>query len=164
MIWEDMDKDLILLDQEAACENDVFEILGGAFIEKGYSKSSYVEALKEREANYPTGLDINGFGIAIPHTESAHVLRETEGIMTLKKPVRFIQMGSDDIEVNVNVVMMLAIENPQQHIRKLQRILMIVQDEAVLRKIYHAKTPQEVIECIKEKETQIELQEGGLSS
>ena len=38
--------------------------------------------------------------------------------MTLNKPVKFIQMGSEDIEVDVNVVMMLAIENPQQHIKK----------------------------------------------
>ncbi|MDY5233612.1 MAG: PTS sugar transporter subunit IIA [Faecalicoccus sp.] len=164
MIWEDMDSDLILLNRDANCEDDVFEILGGTFIKKGYSKESYVQALKDREADYPTGLDINGFGIAIPHTDSNHVIKETEGIMTLNKPVKFIQMGSEDIKVDVNVVMMLAIENPQQHIKKLQRILMIVQDESVLRKIYHAKTPQEVIECIKEKEKQIEIQEGGLYS
>ena len=62
---------------------------------------------------------INGFGVAIPHTDAMYVLRETEGIMTLKEPVRFTQMGSDDTPVDVKVVFMLAIENPQTHIKKI---------------------------------------------
>ena len=161
MIWEDMNTDLIHLNVEAESTDDVFEKLGSAFIEGGFSKESYVDALKEREADFPTGLDIGGFGIAIPHTEASHVLKEAEGIMTLKEPVTFIQMGSNDIKVNVKVVMMLAIENPQQHIKKLQRILLIVQDTSVLEKIYNASTKDEVIQIIKEKENQIEKESGG---
>ena len=120
MIWEDLDKKLIQLQQEASSPNEVFEKLGGCFISEGYSKEDYVDALKEREAQFPTGLDINGFGVAIPHTDAMYVIHETEGIMTLKKPVTFTQMGSDDTPVEVKVVFMLAIENPQTHIRKLR--------------------------------------------
>lgn len=158
MIWEDMDEKLILLKESANSPNDVFDILGSTFVRNGYSKETYVDALKEREASFPTGLNINGFGIAIPHTESIHVLKETEGIMTLDHPVRFVQMGSDDIPVDVNVVMMLAIKNPQEHIKKLQRILQIVQDDDVLKRIYNAQSKSEVIEIIKTKEDLIEKQ------
>ena len=161
MIWEDLNTELIHLNVEANSTDDVFEKLGNSFIEGGFSKESYVNALKEREADFPTGLNIGGFGIAIPHTEAMHVVKEAEGIMTLKKPVTFIQMGSDDIKVDVKVVMMLAIENPQQHIKKLQRILLIVQDTEVLEKIYKASTKNEVIQIIKNKENQIEKENGG---
>ena len=118
MIWEDLDKKLIHLQAEAGHANDIFDQLGTCFINEGYSRSDYVEALKQREAQFPTGLDINGFGVAIPHTDAGYVLHETEGIMTLKHPVTFIQMGSDDTQVEVKVVFMLAIEDPKNHIKK----------------------------------------------
>ena len=99
MIWEDLDKNLIHLQADAQHANDIFDQLGGCFVKEGYSRSDYVKALKQREAQFPTGLDINGFGVAIPHTDAGYVLHETEGIMTLKQPVTFIQMGSDDTQV-----------------------------------------------------------------
>ena len=142
MIWEHLDKKLIKLHQEASSPGEVFEKLGECFIE-------------EREAQFPTGLDINGFGVAIPHTDAMYVLRETEGIMTLKEPVRFTQMGSDDTPVDVKVVFMLAIENPQTHIKKLQQILRIIQDDKVLEKVYLAETQDDVINIIKQKEIEI---------
>ena len=147
MIWEDLDKKLIHLQAEAGHANDIFDQLGTCFINEGYSRSDYVEALKQREAQFPTGLDINGFGVAILH--------ETEGIMTLKHPVTFIQMGSDDTQVEVKVVFMLAIEDPKNHIKKLQQILRIIQDNAVLEKIYQASSADEVIDIVKQKEIEI---------
>ena len=75
--------------------------------------------------------------------------------MTLKHPVTFIQMGSDDTQVEVKVVFMLAIEDPKNHIKKLQQILRIIQDNAVLEKIYQASSADEVIDIVKQKEIQI---------
>ena len=68
-----------------------------------------------------------------------YVLREQKDYDT-KEPVRFTQMGSDDTPVDVKVVFMLAIENPQTHIKKLQQILRIIQDDKVLEKVYLAET------------------------
>ena len=75
MIWEDLDKKLIHLQAEAGHANDIFDQLGTCFINEGYSRSDYVEALKQREAQFPTGLDINGFGVAIPHTDAGYDIR-----------------------------------------------------------------------------------------
>ena len=155
MIWEDLNKNLIHLQADASSTDEIFELLGGSLIQEGYSKEDYVDALKEREAQFPTGLDINGFGVAIPHTDANHVFQETEGIMTLQHPVRFTQMGSDDTPVDVLVVFMLAIEDPQNHIKKLQQILRIIQDNAVLEKIYRASSADEVIDIVKQKEIEI---------
>lgn len=155
MIWEELDKNLIHLQMEAITPDDVLEKLGGTFIETGYSTQDYVVALKAREAQFPTGLDINGFGVAIPHTDAGYVIQETVGIATLKQPVKFIQMGSDDTPVMINVVFMLAIEDPKTHIKKLQKILRIIQDEVVLENIYKATSKDEVINIIEQKEIEI---------
>ena len=156
MIWEDLNKKLMILHADAKTTDDVFEQLGSKFIQEGFCKDNYVEELKKREKDYPKGLAINGFGIAIPHTEAANVLREAEGIMTLNEPVHFVQMGTTDTIIDVKVVMMLAIENPKEHIKKLQRIIAIIQDMNVLNEIYQADTEDEIIQAIKEKERKIE--------
>lgn len=155
MIWEELDKSLIQLQLEADTPDEIFERFGGAFITEGYSTEGYVEALKVREEQFPTGLNIHGFGIAIPHTDASYVVKETQGIATLKHPVQFIQMGSDDTPVMINVVFILAIANPKTHIKKLQKILCILQDERVLINIYQAMSKDEVIEIIKRKEMEI---------
>ncbi len=156
MIWEDLNKKLMILHADAKTTDDVFEQLGTKFIQEGFCKNNYVEELKKREKEYPTGLAINGFGIAIPHTEAVNVLNEAEGIMTLNEPVHFVQMGTTDTIIDVKVVMMLAIENPKEHIKKLQRIIAIIQDMNVLNEIYQANTEDEIIQAIKEKERKIE--------
>ena len=65
-------------------------------------------------------------------------------------------MGTTDTIIDVKVVMMLAIENPKEHIKKLQRIIAIIQDMNVLNEIYQADTEDEIIQAIKEKERKIE--------
>ncbi|MDX8418138.1 PTS sugar transporter subunit IIA [Absicoccus intestinalis] len=156
MIWEDLNKDIIIFQSDANSSDEVFEKMGGILVEKGYCKESYIQALKDREKDYPTGLNVKGFGIAIPHTDPPHVIHETESLLTLKKPVRFIQMGSLDVPVDVKLVMMLTIKNPKEHIMKLQRIIEIIQDKDLLEAIYQSTDADQVIHLIKEKELSIE--------
>lgn len=155
MIWEETDKNLIMLRIDAKNPNDIFEIMGRQFIALGYSTHDYVEALQQREKQFPTGLRIQGFGVAIPHTDANHMHREAIGIATLQHPVRFIQMGSDDTEVMVKVVFMLGVKDPKTHIKKLQQMLRIIQDEKVLSKIEMANDRDEIIQLIKKKEKEI---------
>ena len=157
MIWEALNPKLVYLDMEAKTYTDVFEQLGGAVVREGYAKDSYVQALSEREAEFPTGLDIDGFGVAIPHTAVEHVNKSGIAIARLKEPVTFIQMGSDDDPVEVKLVFMLAVIDPKQHIEELQRILGIITDKSVLIKLAgdDVTDEQEIIDIIKEKESEL---------
>ncbi len=153
MIWEDLNKNLIVTDLEAKTSTDIFQTLGGLLIDEGYCKETYVNALIEREKEFPTGVNMNGCGIAIPHTDKQHVLKGGVAIGVLKEPVHFYQMGSLDEDVNAKLVFMLAVENPDEHLVFLQRILMVLQDPEVLKKITESKNKEEIIEIIKEKES-----------
>ena len=155
MIWEALKKSLIVKEMEADSCEDVFRQLGGALIREGYAKSTYIEALCTREKEYPTGLDIEGFGVAIHHTDVSHVNQAATAIAVLKNPVTFIQMGSDDEEVSVKLVFMLAVVEPKAHMEELQRILSIIQDKAVLEQIAEAQDEETMIEIIKEKENSL---------
>lgn len=155
MIWEALKESLIVIGMEAASSQDVFAQLGGALTREGYTKTSYVAALAAREKDYPTGLDINGIGVAIPHTDVSHVNKAAIAIAVLKEPVKFIQMATDDEEVRVKLVFMLSVVDPDAHLEELKQILAVIQDTAVLEKLTEATEKQEIIEIIKEKEKEI---------
>ena len=152
MIWEALDSSLIVTGLEALDDKDLLKKLGSVVIKEGYAKESYVDALIAREADYPTGLDVDGIGVAIPHTSVEHVNKVGIAIATLNHPITFVQMGTDDETVEVQLVFMLAVVDPNAHIDQLQRIVEILQDKAVLGRLMKAKDPEEIIQIIKEKE------------
>ncbi len=152
MIWDGLKESLIVTGMEAESKEDVFRQLGGILTKEGYTKDSYADALIAREKEYPTGLAVSGYGVAIPHTDAGHVNKTAVAIAVLKKPVTFIQMGTDDEEVNVRLVFMLSIAEPNAHIDGLQKILAVIQDASVLEQLVNAADAQEIMKRINEKE------------
>ncbi len=153
MVWEQLKEELIFPNLNVSNSKEVFEQVGGKFIQEGFCKDSYINALVNRESEFPTGIDVDGFGIAIPHTDVSHVNKAGIAIATLEKPVKFIQMGTDDEEVGAKVIFMLAVDDPKEHLGLLQSILAILQDKEVLNKLSNADKCSEIINIIKEKES-----------
>lgn len=152
MIWEELKNSLIITGLDVQSDQDIMVQVGGALVREGYARESYVEALAKREREFPTGLDVDGVGVAIPHTDVSHVIKAGIAIAVLNNPVTFVQMGTDDETVEVRLVFMLAVVNPDKHIDQLQRILAIIQDTRVLNKILEVNRADQIIEIIKEKE------------
>lgn len=152
-MWNELDEELIFLDLDVRSSDEIMEIVGGKLIDTGYCKPDYVEALKQREKEFPTGIDTGSIGIAIPHTTVDYVNKGNIAIARLRKPVPFQQMGNGDETVRVKLVFMLAVDDPSQHLAKLQGIVDIIQDEMTLRKFLNAEKKHEIMEAMKEKET-----------
>ena len=152
MIWEELKLPLVFTEIDAKDSADVFDQVGQAFIDEGMAKESYKQALKDREAEFPTGLDVDGFGIAIPHTDVSHVNETGTAIAILKNPVTFTQMGTDDEFTEAKIIFMLCVKDPGAHIDKLQRIIEMIQDRTFLEKLAESKTKEEIINTVKEKE------------
>ena len=68
-----IEKELIFLDFFANDYNDFFDKISDILYEKGYVKETFKNAIKKREEEFPTGLQVESLGIAIPHTDSLHV-------------------------------------------------------------------------------------------
>lgn len=153
MIWDKLNEKLIFTNVDVRDTYDLFEKLGGEFIRYGFCKKSYIDALKEREASFATGLQIEGMGVAIPHTDPQHVIKEGIAIATLKNPVCFHHMGSDDVCVDVRVVIMLAIPSAH-HMAILQSVILLIQNVELIQDLLKASDPKEVIAIIKRKESE----------
>lgn len=152
MVWEQLAPERVMLSLSASTQEQVLKQMGQVLVQEGYCKSSYVEALIAREKENPTGLDILGFGIAIPHTDQSHVHQDGLAIGVLDQPVKFIAMGSDDDCLEVRIIFMMAITDPNRHLEQIQALLHIFQDKTVLEQIQDAQTAEEVIQIIKQKE------------
>lgn len=155
MIYEMLDRNMIFPDLHAKDMEDVMRKMGGALISAGYAKASYVDALIKREKDFPTGLNADIFGVAIPHTPMEHILKTTIAIGVLHDPVEFVEMGTSDDKVAVSMIFMLCIAGKpgeHGHIDELQAVLKIIQDPKTLEKIRNALDRDKIIEIIKEAE------------
>lgn len=155
MIWEELKESLIFFNIRAKEEKEVLKIMGEALIQEGYAKLDYVQALVEREKNFPTGLKIQNMGVAIPHTDADYVEKEGIAIAVLREPVNFCMMGEEKKNISVKLIFMLTLLNPNTHIEYLQRILSVIQDAGVLKSLLTAANYKEVVQIIKEKENSL---------
>lgn len=151
-IWKGLDEALLFIDMRATCWQEVLQQAGETMQQNGYAKESYVQALLEREVRYPTGIDMGGIGVAIPHTDAYQIKKEGLAIITLASPVLFGKMGSEQGEVEVSVVFVLAVKKPGSQIERLRQIMYLIQDKEVLKKLQCVSDKQDVIAVIREKE------------
>lgn len=122
-------KEEIYLDVEAKDRNDLFEKMAKIFKEKGYIKDEYLQSLKEREDNYPTGLAFDGYSVAIPHTSYNYINEQNIIFVRLKNPIIFKEMGTTDVEIEVKVVLMLLITKGTEQVTVLLNLMGILGDK-----------------------------------
>ena len=152
MIWEEMKESLIFLGLRGMSAEKVMTAMGNRMIREGYAKDSFVQALLDREKEFPTGLDIRGIGVAIPHTDACHVKREGIALAVLRDSVPFRLMGEENREIGVRLIFVLTLLHPHSHVERLQNLVNIIQDAAVLEELLRAEEKSEIIQIIRRKE------------
>ena len=130
----------VMLGLEAGDSREVVSILGKELFEAGYVLETFVEAALQRESELPTGLPLAGeYNAAIPHTDIEHVHKPGLALATLINPVVFHNMVSPEEEVPVQLVILMALDEPKAHVEMLQEIAGVLQDAEVINKIMNAQ-------------------------
>lgn len=143
-------EDNIVVNMEAGDRVEVIRRLGGLLFQHGYVKETYVQAVLDREVVFPTGLQTNLLGMAIPHTDTEHVIKPALAIATLANPVIFQAMGSPETEIPVTIVMMLAISDPKAVIPVLRSVLFILEKNETLEALTQATNVLEIKEVMQD--------------
>ena len=139
-----VEKELAIIELEANSKEEALRLLGSRLIEQGYVKEDFIESLLEREKNYPTGLPTEPFGVAIPHTDGDRVHKSTVAFASLKNPVKFLMMGTDDKLVEVKLIFMLALKSPDDQLEMLQKLMELIQDPEMVSKLVQVKSADEL--------------------
>lgn len=145
-----IDIDLVTLDMKAKTSREVIENLGKLLLDKNYVKDSYIDAVIAREEELPTGLTIDDFYVAIPHTDSNHVNKSSLAIATLKSPVQFREMVNPDEKINVELVFLLAVKDPSDQVILLKSLMAVFKNKKLLIEIKNAKDKIEVAELLQD--------------
>lgn len=146
-------EELIKLDVSCDNRHDVFDLMYEEAFKQGYVSESFLPKIKEREETFPTGLHLDKYSIAIPHTDPECVFEQFIGVVTLKEPVLFQLMDDKTQEVKVKVILMLGLNEPHSQLAVLQQIMQIVQNEETYEKISAAKSSEEIHKLFNELET-----------
>ena len=152
MIWEELKENLIFLNLKAEDNKEVLQIMGDAMIREEYGDQGFTEALLKREKDYPTGLDVDGIGVAIPHTDAEHVKKEGISIAVLDRPVEFDAMGEENCQIPVKIVIMFTVAVKNKHIDRLLQILALIKDEKILQGLLEAESKEDIKTAIQKRE------------
>jgi len=139
-----IDEKIILVKELVKDKEEIIRKLGSLLQVHGFVKDTYTQAVYDRELVYPTGLKARVTGVAVPHTDTIHVLKPAAAIATLKNPVIFNGMGAPDTEVVVDIVLMLAINDPKQVVNILRKVIFVIEDDEALKNLQAAETKKEI--------------------
>ncbi len=135
----------ILLHVTAPDSSSVIRLLGEPLYQMGYVNDGFIDATLRREASMPTGLPLGGaFNAALPHVDLEYVRKPAMALATLQQPVVFHHMVMPEEEVPVQLVLMLALDQPKSQIEALQEIAQLLQNPEVVSGLMTADTPQDV--------------------
>jgi len=136
----------VLVPMKAESAADAIAQLGTRLQAGGFVRDSWIQATIEREKTFATGLPTLEVGVAIPHADVEHVLRQAIAVGVLEKPVEFGEMGSPDSTVPVRIVCALAVAQSELLVTLLQRLVEMFQSPNVLGQIAGAQSPAEIVE------------------
>lgn len=142
------DEKVIILNGSAQTKEEALTDIAQLMLTKKSVNDKFLENVLKREEVYPTGLLVNGVGIAIPHTDSEYVKKSQLGFMSLKTPVVFNEMGTLDKEVKVSLIFMLALKEAHEQLSMLQQLIEMFQNEEVISSLLKITDEEEFIQLM----------------
>lgn len=145
-------KEVIFLNKTFKTTDELFTFIGEKTNALGLAKKTFESALKEREAVYPTGLQLDNIGVAIPHSDAEHINEEFISVVIQDEPVSFKSMEDANQAVDVSIIFVLGLKKAEDQLATLQTIMQVIQDPQVLDNLMKASSTDEVLNILKKGE------------
>lgn len=113
--------------KELKSYDEVLEHIYKQHLQSGTVKDSYLAALKEREVNYPTGILLDGYAVAIPHCDVEHANKPAIFIMRLSNPIE-VDRADEDEKLAVQLVINLVVTDPAAQLNLLKSLFRNLQE------------------------------------
>ncbi|MDF2882655.1 MAG: putative IIA-like nitrogen-regulatory protein PtsN [Clostridiaceae bacterium] len=134
--------DVLLLDNINTKE-EAINYMADYLEKKGYVNSKYAAATIEREHVYPTGLATKPIGVAVAHSQSENVMKQSVLLGITKKPIKFCKMEDDKCEIDVGIIFMLALKGENTHLNYLKNIVNFCKYEDKTQRLYSVSSAEE---------------------
>jgi PTS system galactitol-specific IIA component len=143
-----LDEELVLTNMQVTDAREAICILGELLQKRGLVEEGFVQAVLDREEEFPTGLATQDVQIALPHTEAKHVRTSKMVIGVLDNPVPFKKMGAPGETVEAKEIFLLAIGEHHSQVQALQQLATLFQDGSTLKMIASAPDAESVLKAV----------------
>ncbi|MFB5662235.1 PTS sugar transporter subunit IIA [Alteribacillus sp. HJP-4] len=126
----------------------LFEKIGSLLIASEYVEPTFTTALIEREKHFPTGLQLEGITIAIPHTDVEHIREPFIAAAKTTEPLKVGDMGNTDNQFDVSYFFFLGITEPEEQVEVLQYLMNLFSDKRFVNALKAASNESELYEAI----------------
>lgn len=140
-------KELIINKLDADNREDIFKASFKLLYSHGFVKKSFLDGLIKREETFPTGLRIGKYNVAIPHTDSIHVLSPAISVITLKRPVEFRCMDGDG-KVSAKIIFTMALDKPHSQVVMLQQLMYLIQNQSLLEEVFEQNSTDAIYDTL----------------
>lgn len=137
-------RELIIRDVDATDSENAIRQVGQLFFKNGFVKDTYIDAVCAREKVFATGLQLDGIAIAMPHTDTIHVIKPGVTVAKLKHPVTFEHMGEPGRKVEAEMMFMMAIADPKDQVELLKKVLGVFQNKEAISEFKNANSDDEL--------------------
>ncbi|MBF0786651.1 MULTISPECIES: PTS sugar transporter subunit IIA [unclassified Streptococcus] len=144
-----LNEPLIFTQKRYSSNKELFTEVSTVAFDKGYVREDFLERVKQREETFPTGIQLEDFGVAIPHTDAECVHKEFVAIITNAEPVAFKSMEDLDQMVAANIVFVLGLNQPHAQLDMLQSLMKLLQNPEVLSQLLVAETTEQLLTIVK---------------
>ncbi|WP_320955958.1 PTS sugar transporter subunit IIA [Enterocloster asparagiformis] len=144
--------DSVMCRVRAGSRDEVMKLAADHLKQAGYVTDGFFQALLKRENMFPTGICFGDTCVAIPHAEPGFVKKPVMLIMTLERPVRFVNMEDCEAEIPVEIVFVLAFTDSEKHLNVLQRLSALIRDSGTAAALREAGDEGKLREVLKNSE------------
>ncbi|MFZ7133926.1 MAG: PTS sugar transporter subunit IIA [Eubacteriales bacterium] len=128
---------------------DAITKIGQMLLSQDFVKDTFINAVLEREKEFPTGLNLKNTSVAMPHTDSIHVNKPAICVVRLDEPVSFIHMGSTDVHVEAKMIFMMAISDPETQLETLRKMMGVFHNVKAIDEFLEAKNNEVLYQIAK---------------
>ena len=140
--------DLIFIHPEATSNIELIKLMAKQLMNQKLVKDEFIDAILQRESEYPTGVPIGDIAAAIPHTDAIYVNNSAMVVSVLKNPIPFANMANPDEYLPVQIVFMLAMKEPAFQIAWLKKLLSFLNNPENLQTLQVINTRQKMADYL----------------
>lgn len=130
---------LIFLHTSFKTSKELFTAINAKVQENGFVTDQFLPKIIKRESTFPTGLQLEHRGVAIPHTDADTINKEFVAVVVNDAPIAFSRMDDPEQKVDAKLVFVLGLNKPHAQLEMLQALMGIIQDDSLVNSLENAE-------------------------
>lgn len=135
---------LILLNTDYHSSGELFKGVSDIAYGKGFVNAQFLPKIMKRETTFPTGLQLEENGVAIPHTDADTIKKEFVAVVVSGNGVDFKRMDDPTQSVKAHLIFVLGLNQPHAQLEMLQELMEVIQNKDLLKNICEAPDKEAV--------------------